>query len=223
MSVILRAISVFKTVGEEIEILRGIHLSVHSGESIALTGVSGSGKSTLLGLLAGLDTPTSGDIEIAGQKIEPTAIDTGAIIRQHNIGFIFQAFHLLPGLNAWQNVILPLELQSQRAARSRAKDVLNAVGLGHRLYHYPHQLSGGEQQRVAIARAFVSTPQLLFADEPTGNLDHTTAHNIADLLFQINEQYQTTLILVTHDLQIARRCNRQFTLHQGTISPLPCA
>ncbi len=202
-----------------LRILDGVSLSVQVGESLAVVGVSGSGKSTLLGLLAGLDTPTKGEVTFDGQTLSGLDEDGRASLRSRNIGFVFQSFHLLPNLTALENVLLPLELNPDPAisAETAAHDVLQRVGLGERTGHYPSQLSGGEQQRVAIARAFVTRPKLLFADEPTGNLDRKTGQQIADLLFQLNRDSGTTLVIVTHDIQLAQGCDRQLELDGGRI------
>lgn len=199
------------------DILSSVSLQVHSGESFAIVGASGSGKTTLLGLLAGLDTPTSGSIALDGHALEQLDEEKRADLRRRLVGFVFQSFHLLPALTAEENVMLPLELEGASDARSRAREALDAVGLGHRRHHYPAQLSGGEQQRVAIARAFVHGPRLLFADEPTGNLDQRTGHHVSDLLFALNQDHHTTLVLVTHDSRLAARCTRHVELDNGRI------
>ena len=217
---VLEAIDVSKSVvGPEgtLTILRGVTLAVHEGESFAIVGASGSGKTTLLGLLAGLDLPTGGSIHVDGQALETMDEEARADLRRRLVGFVFQSFHLLPALTAEENVMLPLELEGARDARARAREALDAVGLGSRRRHYPAQLSGGEQQRVAIARAFVHGPRLLFADEPTGNLDQRTGHHITDLLFALNRDRQTTLVLVTHDAALAARCQRQIELEEGCV------
>ena len=197
-------------------LLENIHLSVQAGESIAITGPSGSGKSTLLGLLAGLDSPTSGTIELAGAPFSALDEDQRAARRGALCGFVFQSFHLVADLTALENVMLPLELAG-KAARATASDWLTRVGLGERLNHFPGQLSGGEQQRVALARAFVVQPQLLFADEPTGSLDHANGAHIAELLFEMNHAAGTALVLVTHDPALAARCDRQWQLEAGRL------
>jgi putative ABC transport system ATP-binding protein len=217
---VLEAIDVSKSVaGPEgtLTILRGVSLAVHAGESFAIVGASGSGKTTLLGLLAGLDLPTSGGIRVDGQTLETMDEEARADLRRRLVGFVFQSFHLLPALTAEENVMLPLELEGARDARARAREALDAVGLGSRRRHYPAQLSGGEQQRVAIARAFVHGPRLLFADEPTGNLDQRTGHHITGLLFALNRDRQTTLVLVTHDAALAARCQRRIELEEGRV------
>jgi putative ABC transport system ATP-binding protein len=198
-------------------ILDEINLSVDKGESLAIVGASGSGKSTLLGILAGLDSPSTGDISLADQVISSMDEEGRAAIRAQHVGFVFQSFQLLPGLNALENVMLPLELHGSGDAQQKAQNYLERVGLKHRLKHYPKQLSGGEQQRVAIARAFANTPSILFADEPTGNLDAVTGSTIIDLLFELNQAHGTTLILVTHERRLAERCGRQITLEAGQL------
>ncbi|MGA0585885.1 ABC transporter ATP-binding protein [Dyella sp. KRB-257] len=217
---VLEAIDVSKSVaGPEgaLAILRGVSLAVHAGESFAIVGASGSGKTTLLGLLAGLDLPTGGRIRVDGQALESMDEEARADLRRRLVGFVFQSFHLLPALTAEENVMLPLELEGARDARTRAREALDAVGLGGRRRHYPAQLSGGEQQRVAIARAFVHGPRLLFADEPTGNLDQRTGHHVTDLLFALNRDRRTTLVLVTHDAALAARCQRRIELEEGRV------
>jgi putative ABC transport system ATP-binding protein len=219
-SAILEARDVSKSVdGPEgrLVILDGISLRVDAGESFAIVGASGSGKTTLLGLLAGLDTPDTGSIRLAGHALETLDEERRADLRRRLVGFVFQSFHLLPALSALENVMLPLELEGDAQARAKARDALDAVGLAARRRHYPAQLSGGEQQRVAIARAFVHGPRLLFADEPTGNLDQRTGHHITDLLFALNRDHRTTLLLVTHDAQLAARCQRRVVLEEGRV------
>ena len=198
-----------------LHILSSIDLIINSGESIAIVGESGSGKSTLIGLLAGLDTPTSGSITLSGQDLTKLNEDGRAAIRNELIGFVFQSFQLLQGLTALENVMLPLELKGDKNAKVIASALLERVGLGHRLSHTPKQLSGGEQQRVALARAFATKPRILFADEPTGNLDSKTGASIIDLLFELNLENQTTLILVTHDANLAARCQRTIKIAGG--------
>lgn len=202
---------------ETIRILEPISLSIKAGESLAIVGESGSGKSTLLGLLAGLDQPSAGQIWLAGNEITALDEDQRASVRAQYVGFVFQSFQLMTNLTALENVMLPLELLDKPSPKERATEMLQHVGLGHRLNHYPKQLSGGEQQRVAVARAFVTRPSLLFADEPTGNLDRQTGQRIADLLFRLNEEHNTTLILVTHDLGLATRCEREVTIDAGRL------
>lgn len=199
-------------------ILNDINLSIKKGESLAIIGISGSGKSTLLGLLAGLDTPTHGKVILDGTDLSEHDEDGRAKIRAQSVGFVFQSFHLLPGLTALENASLALELADNDNAMSQAKEKLEQVGLAERLHHYPNQLSGGEQQRVAIARAFAGNPKILFADEPTGNLDQKTAQRVIDLLFNMNRDNGTTLVMVTHDNQIANHCDRQVVINGGQLS-----
>ena len=201
----------------KIEILNGLNLSVAQGESVAIVGSSGSGKSTLLALLAGLDLPTSGAVEVAGQPFSSLDEDDRAAMRGAQMGFVFQSFQLLPTMTALENVILPLQLANRKDAKQMAIETLEKVGLAERLNHYPKQLSGGEQQRVAIARAFAPQPAILFADEPTGNLDIATGERIIELLFSLNKQSNATLILVTHDAQLAQRCQRVLILQNGML------
>ncbi len=189
-----------------LDILVDVNLTIGLGESVAVVGVSGSGKSTLLSLLAGLDLPTSGRVLLEGHPLNELDEDGRAELRGRMVGFVFQSFQLLPSLTALENVMLPLELKGVRLASERARDMLERVGLGHRLKHHPRQLSGGEQQRVALARAFVTEPRILFADEPTGNLDRRTGRQVIDLLFELNRLHSTTLVLVTHDEGLAGRC-----------------
>jgi putative ABC transport system ATP-binding protein len=198
-------------------ILADISLEIHSGETVALVGPSGAGKTTLLALLAGLDNPTSGVVRLCGEDLGTLDEDGRALVRGRNVGFVFQSFHLVPSLTALENVMLPLELASQPEAEARAKKALNSVGLGTRTSHYPRQLSGGEKQRVAIARAFVTNPAVLFADEPTGNLDTASGERITELLFDMNKQSGTTLVLVTHDKTLAARCDRILELEAGKL------
>jgi putative ABC transport system ATP-binding protein len=200
-----------------LHILSSIDLIIKSGESIAIVGESGSGKSTLISLLAGLDVPTSGTISLNGKLLTAMDEDGRAAMRNELIGFVFQSFQLLPGLTALENVMLPLELSGDKNARASAAALLERVGLSHRLSHTPQKLSGGEQQRVALARAFVTKPAILFADEPTGNLDSKTGAHIIDLLFELNSENKTTLILVTHDQMLASRCERIIKLDSGHI------
>lgn len=203
--------------GNSLTILNDINLTIHKGESLAIVGTSGSGKSTLLGLLAGLDKPSQGKVILAGEDISNMNEDDRAMIRAKHVGFVFQAFQLLPNLTAEENVMLPLEVLGHKDAQQKARAMLGNVGLGERCEHYPKQLSGGEQQRVALARAFVTKPDILFADEPTGNLDARTGAHIANLLFELNEQNHTTLVLVTHDLKLADRCQRKVHLEAGEL------
>lgn len=203
------------TAESELEILRGIDLEIKRGETAAIVGASGSGKSTLLGLLAGLDAPSSGDITLDGTNIVNLDEDERATLRSEKVGFVFQNFQLLPALTALENVMLPLELAGIDNAREKSEEFLSRVGLAERFHHYPRTLSGGEQQRVAIARAFASQPVILFADEPTGNLDTNTGATVVELLFGLNKEEGTTLVLVTHDNTLADRCQRKFTMTAG--------
>jgi putative ABC transport system ATP-binding protein len=206
--------------GEPLTILHENSFSVAAGETVAIVGASGSGKSTLLGLLAGLDLPSSGTVMLAGENLCALDEDSRAILRGRLLGFVFQSFQLLPSLNAIENVMLPLELAGAPDARSEAERWLERVGLSHRLRHYPKHLSGGEQQRVALARAFAPKPKLVLADEPTGNLDAATGHQVIELMFAINAESGTTLILVTHDEEIAARCSRRMRMHAGELEEL---
>ncbi len=199
-------------------ILDEVSLAIHAGETVAIVGASGAGKSTLLALLAGLDEPSSGEVWVDGENITALDEDGRAAVRARRVGFVFQSFHLVPSLTALENVMLPLELAGRRDAREAASQALEEVGLGARVGHYPRQLSGGEQQRVAIARAFVTRPAVLFADEPTGNLDTATGARIADLLFQLNAAAGTTLVLVTHDRGLAARCGRIIEIDGGRLT-----
>jgi len=203
--------------GEPLVILHEIGFSVAPGETVAVVGASGSGKSTLLGLLAGLDQPTAGSVRLDGRDLGPLDEDALATLRGELLGFVFQSFQLLPSLTALENVMLPLELAGRRDARAEAREWLSRVGLSHRLGHYPKHLSGGEQQRVALARAFAPGPKLILADEPTGNLDAATGHQIIELMFAINAERGTTLMLVTHDEEIAARCGRRLRMHGGRL------
>jgi len=203
--------------GDVLTILHDIDLVIQSGETVAILGPSGSGKSTLLGLLAGLDIPTRGSVELDGEDLFKYDEDGRARVRAQKMGFVFQSFQLLPALTALENVMLPLEIAGRNDAASQAQEVLQRVGLEHRLQHHPGQLSGGEQQRVAIARAFASQPRLLFADEPTGNLDVRTGQRVIDLLFALNQERGTTLMLVTHDQTLAQRCQRTLQLEDGRL------
>ena len=198
-------------------ILSGLDLHIKSGQSVAIVGASGSGKSTLLGILAGLDLPSSGEVILANTRIDQLDEDERAKVRGEHTGFVFQSFQLLPNLTALENVMLPMELAGVSQAAQKADVLLERMGLGHRLDHYPKQLSGGEQQRVAIARAFAGEPDILFADEPTGNLDEKTGARIIELLFEVNREKGTTLVLVTHDLSLAQRCDRILQLHGGKL------
>lgn len=201
----------------ELELLKDVDIQIATGETVAIVGASGAGKSTLLGLMAGLDTPSDGQVYIDGESLFDLDEDGRARLRAEKVGFVFQTFQLLPNLTALENVMLPLELAGQKNPSDAAKQVLDRVGLSKRLSHYPKQLSGGEQQRVAIARAFAPHPKVLFADEPTGNLDRKTGNKIIDLLFELNEEQNTTLVLVTHDTHLAERCQRQLELSEGQL------
>jgi putative ABC transport system ATP-binding protein len=193
-------------------------MEIKESESVAIVGSSGSGKSTLLGLLAGLDVNTSGDIFIYDQEFSSQSEEQRALVRGQYVGFVFQSFHLLPSLQAIENVMLPAELKGDKEARKKAEALLEKVGLSHRLTHYPNQLSGGEQQRVAIARAFASNPKILFADEPTGNLDEENGKLIIKLLFDLNQSQGTTLVMVTHDNELAKMCDRQLVMSAGQLT-----
>ena len=204
--------------GGELVILDDVAVTIHRGESVAVVGPSGSGKSTLLSLLAGLDAPTSGTVDVDGAPLSALDEDGRARVRAEKVGFVFQNFQLLPSLTALENVMLPLELRGDADAEGPARAILARVGLGERLGHYPRQLSGGEQQRVAVARAFVTGPSLLFADEPTGNLDTATGQAIIELLFALNQDAGTTLVLVTHDEHLAARCRRTLRIEGGRLA-----
>jgi putative ABC transport system ATP-binding protein len=206
------------TTEQSLTILSAINFSINAGDTVAIIGESGSGKSTLLGLLAGLDTPTTGSVVLAGHDLTRLDEEARTRLRSEQVGFVFQSFQLLPGMTALENVMLPLELRNQPGARAEARRLLERVGLGSRLQHTPRQLSGGEQQRVALARAFVTRPAILFADEPTGNLDRQTGARISDILFELNAEQATTLILVTHDASLAARCNRTIQLVAGVMA-----
>jgi putative ABC transport system ATP-binding protein len=202
----------------QLTILKGIDLEIKASESVAIVGASGSGKTTLLSLLAGLDTATTGDIWLGDNQITAMGEDERARVRGDMVGFVFQTFQLLASLSAIENVMLPSELHGDADAHAKAADLLDRVGLGDRYHHYPKQLSGGEQQRVAIARAFASNAEILFADEPTGNLDTATGGRVIDLLFDLNREFGTTLVLVTHDLRLADRCGRSIQIEGGQIA-----
>lgn len=217
---ILRVESVSKTVNtadQALNILKDISFELQQSQSLAIVGESGAGKSTLLGLLAGLDEPTSGEIWLGKHQITAMNEEGRAKVRSELVGFVFQTFQLLGSLTALENVALPMELAGQKNALKLAKEYLDKVGLINRISHYPKQLSGGEQQRVAIARAFACSPKLLFADEPTGNLDQKTGAKVSDLLFELNEHSDTTLILVTHELRLAERCKTTITINDGKL------
>lgn len=218
--IVLHARNVTLTLGSNdapVEILKGIDLDIRRGESLAILGASGSGKSSMMALLTGLEQASGGTIELAGQNINGMDEDALAQMRRGRVGIILQAFHLLPTMTALENVMVPLELDSGSDIQSKAGDALEKVGLGHRIAHYPTQLSGGEQQRVAIARAIVSSPDILFADEPTGNLDQETGEAIIDILFERHLSSGTTLVIITHDAALARRCQRVITMRDGQI------
>lgn len=210
----------FKSGTKILTVVNNIDFSIQEGISCAIVGPSGSGKTTLLGLCAGLDRPTSGSVSLNGIPLNPLNEDERAQVRNEHVGFVFQTFQLVPTLTAVENVMVPLELRGQATAdvRNRALELLDNVGLGDRSHHYPTQLSGGEQQRVAIARAFINQPKILFADEPTGNLDTETGEYIENLIFDLNKQQGTTLVLVTHDLELAKRCDRIIKLKNGQVS-----
>jgi putative ABC transport system ATP-binding protein len=217
---VLKAESVTKKVSSPegtLTILAEVDLQIAAGETVAIVGASGAGKSTLLALLAGLDEPSAGKVWLNGSELTALDEDGRAAVRARHVGFVFQSFHLIPSLTAIENVMLPLELAGLPNARNAAAEVLAQVGLSPRREHYPRQLSGGEQQRVAIARAFVTRPAVLFADEPTGNLDSVTGERIIDLLFDLNKATQTTLVVVTHDEAIARRCSRIIKIEAGRL------
>ena len=202
----------------ELIILNDINLELEKGKSLAVVGPSGSGKSTLLGLLAGLDSPTSGEVFLNNRPLHELNEDQRARVRKENVAFVFQSFELLPGLTALENVMLPSELNLDKDAETRASEYLTRVGLGKRLKHYPRQLSGGEQQRVAIARAFACKAKVLFVDEPTGNLDNKTGTKISELLFEVNEESSNALVVVTHDTNLASKCDNQIELSEGSIA-----
>lgn len=206
-----------ENLGTRIDILRGVDLTVNEGGTLAIVGASGSGKTTLLSLLAGLDTPTQGEIYLDGKSLGLLSEDERAQSRLGKVGFIFQNFDLLPHFNALENVMLPMELCGLSDTQKYAAELLEKVGLGARMHHFPSQLSGGEQQRVAIARAFSTQPKILFADEPTGNLDSQTAETIIQLLFELNEKMNTTLVIVTHDSALSKRCNQVYHLQGGKL------
>jgi putative ABC transport system ATP-binding protein len=202
----------------QLTILKGITLKVNEGEIVAIVGASGSGKSTLLGLMAGLDGASSGDVLLDDNNLTEMDEEQRAMLRGQLVGFVFQSFQLLPSLTALENAMLPIELKGDDQARDKAKQLLQRVGLEERWHHYPNQLSGGEQQRVAIARAFATQAKILFADEPTGNLDTATGRKVVELLFELNREFSTTLVLVTHDERLAQRCNRVIKLVAGEIA-----
>ncbi|CAM2006618.1 ABC transporter ATP-binding protein [Acanthopleuribacter pedis] len=220
MNEILRVAQVakrYESVGRSVDVLRDTSFTLYAGESAAIVGPSGSGKTTLLGLCAGLDTPTSGSLTLLGADLAAMSEGERAALRNRKVGFIFQSFHLMPSLTALENVTLPLELLGRGNAEQAAITLLDQVGLADRRHHYPAQLSGGEQQRVAIARAFINQPEILFADEPTGNLDLETSERITDLLFTLNREQGTTLLLITHDLELAKKTGRLFRINHGQL------
>lgn len=202
---------------KNLQVLQDISFDIEENETFSIVGPSGSGKTTLLGLCAGLDRPDSGSIELCGTELSSLTEDERAMLRNRNVGFVFQNFQLLPTLTALENVAVPLELQGVKNAASTGKDLLEKVGLGDRFHHYPSQLSGGEQQRVAVARAFSNKPSILFADEPTGNLDAATGEKVVELLFELNKEAGTTLVIVTHDLELAQKTQRILRLKAGRI------
>ena len=210
---------IVQSAGNPLTILDNVTIGVNAGESVAVVGASGSGKTTFLGLVAGLDLPTSGEVWLRDRALHTLDEDARARLRQEMLGFVFQSFQLLPALTALENVMLPLELASAAQPARTARDWLNKVGLGARAHHYPRQLSGGEQQRVAIARAFSGAPALLLADEPTGSLDFATGETVMELMFALNRETGTTLVLVTHDRGIAARCSRQLRIEAGRLEP----
>lgn len=217
---VIKAHSLSKIVStkqEQLTILEDVNLDIKEGESVAIVGTSGAGKSTLMTLLAGLDIPTSGEVNLLGQSLHTLDDEARAAIRSESVGFVFQSFLLIPSLSALDNVTLPCLLKGESEDKQRATMLLESVGLGNRIHHSPTQLSGGEQQRVALARAFMIQPKVLFADEPTGNLDEQTASTIIELLFELNKKHGTTLVLVTHDQKLAQRCDRVLTMKAGKL------
>ncbi len=207
----------YRSADRSLIVLDGVSFSVSEGNSVAIIGPSGSGKTTLLGLCAGLDTATAGSVSVMGYKLDALSEDDRAYVRNQYVGFVFQNFQLLSTLTALENVMVPLELRGERNVGEKAMDLLKRVGLGDRYHHYPSQLSGGEQQRVAIARAFVTDPKILFADEPTGNLDEENAHHVTDLLFSMNRENGTTLVLVTHNIELAHKTQRVLKMRGGKL------
>jgi putative ABC transport system ATP-binding protein len=212
-----RLTKTYPSAGGALTVLREVSFDLEPGASLAIVGPSGSGKTTLLGLCAGLDRPTSGQVALAGETIGDMDEDERARVRNDHVGFVFQNFQLIPTLTALENVLVPLELRGEAGREAEAQALLTRVGLGARSDHYPIQLSGGEQQRVALARAFINTPKILFCDEPTGNLDGDTAHAMTDLIFEVNRERGATLVLVTHDLELARKCQRILRLRSGAV------
>ena len=220
MQPIVKVVNLSKSVGTSegtLTILEGINLEINESDSVAIVGASGSGKTTLLSLMAGLDLPSTGQVFLGNDEITAMTEEERARVRGRRVGFVFQSFQLLGSLTALENVMLPAELKGDADAAGRARELMERVGLGHRLQHYPRQLSGGEQQRVAIARAFASDAEILFADEPTGNLDTRTGERVIDLVFDLNREFGTTLILVTHDGRLADRCDQSISLDSGAI------
>ncbi|MDC5819536.1 ABC transporter ATP-binding protein [Vibrio europaeus] len=217
---VIKAQSLSKVVStkrEQLTILDDVNLDIKEGESVAIVGTSGAGKSTLMTLLAGLDTPTQGEVDLLGKPLHSLSDEERAAIRSESVGFVFQSFLLIPSLSALDNVTLPCLLKGEPEDKTRAISLLESVGLGSRIHHSPSQLSGGEQQRVALARAFMIQPKILFADEPTGNLDQQTASTVVELLFSLNKEHGTTLVLVTHDSKLAERCDRTFKMKAGKL------
>jgi putative ABC transport system ATP-binding protein len=212
-----RLTKTYATAAGALTVLRDVSFALEPGATCAIVGPSGSGKTTLLGLCAGLDQPSSGSVQLAGREIGNLSEDARALVRNESVGFVFQNFQLIPTLTALENVLVPLELRGDDTQQKEAAELLARVGLGGRLDHYPLQLSGGEQQRVALARAFINRPQILFCDEPTGNLDGDTAHAMVDLIFGLNRERGTTLVLVTHDLELARKTQRVIRLRSGSV------
>lgn len=212
-----RLTKTYRTAAGELTVLREVTFALESGATCAIVGPSGSGKTTLLGLCAGLDQPSSGSVQVVGREIGHLSEDERALVRNESVGFVFQNFQLIPTLTALENVLVPLELRGDGSRAAEAAELLARVGLGGRLDHYPLQLSGGEQQRVALARAFINRPRILFCDEPTGNLDGDTAHAMVDLIFGLNRERGTTLVLVTHDLELAHRTRRVLRLRGGAV------
>ncbi len=217
---VIKAQSLSKVVStkqEQLTILDNVNIDIKEGESVAIVGTSGAGKSTLMTLLAGLDTPTQGEVDLLGKPLHSLTDEERAAIRSESVGFVFQSFLLIPSLSALDNVTLPCLLKGEPEDKARAISLLESVGLGSRIHHSPSQLSGGEQQRVALARAFMIQPKILFADEPTGNLDQQTASTVVELLFSLNKEHGTTLVLVTHDSKLAERCDRTFKMKAGKL------